>query len=95
MSSQFVSAVDLIYGVTLATEWKCLITDGDSSMDDVKDLKELWLKKYPDVTVFLASNPDKTEFRGTMISSDHNIDITANTIGSLIEQGEAFLRKVG
>ena len=86
--------LDLIYGVALTPEWKVEITDGEVTMKDLKELKEYWVAKYPAVLTVLWSNPEGNKFFGKMMVHEQSIDLAADTIGQLIAQGEAFLRKV-
>jgi hypothetical protein len=95
MSNHYMDVIDSIYGVAVTPEWKCTLIDGESPMEDLKELKEYWGKKYPEVLVILWSNPEGTAFKGKMMTSEHNQDISAYSMADLIDQGEAFLRKVG
>lgn len=61
---------------------------------ELDEIKTLWDSKYPNVMTTLWSNEDGTKYHGTMRTSEHHLDIWADTIGDLISQGEAFLRKV-
>lgn len=61
---------------------------------ELKEIKDYWGKKYPNVFITLYSNEDQTKFFGKMMGAQDNVDLQADTIGELISQGEAFLRKV-
>lgn len=61
---------------------------------DLKEIKDYWSKKYPNVLVNLWSNEYLTKFFGRMTASNESIDLNADSIGDLISQGESFLRKV-
>jgi hypothetical protein len=62
-------------------------------MSELKELKEFWNTKYPNIIVDLWSNHDNDRFFGKMISMTESIDLQASTIGEIIAQGEAFLRR--
>lgn len=61
---------------------------------DLKDIKDYWMKKYPNIDITLYSNEDESKFFGNMRGVQENIRLSADTIGELISQGEAFLRRV-
>lgn len=61
---------------------------------DLKEIKDYWSKKYPNVLVNLWSNEYLTKFFGRMTASNESIDLNADSIGDLISQGESFLRRV-
>ena len=63
-------------------------------MNDLSEIKDYWSKKYPNVLVNLWTNHDGDKYYGMMMASEQNVDLTADTLGQLIAQGEAFLRKV-
>ena len=58
------------------------------------ELKSYWEKKYPTVLTTLWNNQAGDKYFGLMSSAEHHVDLSADTIGELISQGEAFLRKV-
>jgi len=62
-------------------------------MDDLKDLKKYWNKKYPNIYVALWCNDDKSHYSGIMRSSSESLSLNASTMGELISQGEGFLRR--
>lgn len=62
-------------------------------MKDLKEIREYWHKKYPHVHVTLWSNQNGDKYYGKMISPDRNENLAATTLGQLIAQGEAFLRR--
>lgn len=62
-------------------------------MTDLKDLTAYWNRKYPSVTVRLWDNPSANQFLGQMISYKETFILNAKTMGDLISQGEAFLRR--
>ncbi len=64
-------------------------------MNDLSEIKDYWRKKYPNVLVNLWTNQDGDKYYGMMMASEQNVDLSADTLGQLIAQGEAFLRKVG
>ena len=61
---------------------------------ELQELKDYWSKKYPTILVNLWSNQDGTKHFGMMMASEQNVDLSADTIGELISQGEAFLRQL-
>lgn len=61
---------------------------------ELEEIKEYWNKKYPQVVITLFSDDSKKKYFGKMTSYDSFINIQAETIGDLINQGENFLRKV-
>ncbi len=63
-------------------------------MKDLSEITSYWNKKYPNVLVRLWINQEGDKYYGMMMSYDNNIDLCADTVGELIAQGEAFLRKV-
>jgi hypothetical protein len=62
-------------------------------MTDLEELRNHWMSKYPHVMVTLWENYKGDKFHGLITSGDLCRDITAKTIGELIELGEEFLRK--
>ena len=88
------SYLDLIYGVTQTPEWMIEITDGEVQMKEVKDLQKYWNEKYPNVHTILWSNQEGDRYYGKMMAHNKTGELSASTIGELISQGEAFLRKV-
>lgn len=61
---------------------------------ELKEIKDYWDKKYPRISIILYSNEAGNKFYGKMRSHDRAEDISADTIGELISQGENFLRKL-
>lgn len=59
---------------------------------ELKEIKDYWNKKYPNIFITLYTNQDGNKYFGKMMGAEDNIDLQANTIGELISQGEAFLR---
>jgi len=88
------SYLDLIYGVAQTPEWMVEITDGEVQMKELRDLKEYWNEKYPNVLTVLWSNQEGDMYYGKMMAHEKTGELAASTIGELISQGEAFLRKV-
>lgn len=64
------------------------------STTELKEIKDYWNNKYPNVFITLFSNQDGDKFFGKMMGPEETIDFTADTIGELISQGEAFLRRL-
>ncbi len=61
---------------------------------ELQEIKDYWTHKYPTIFITLYSNEDGTRYFGKMMAHDCSIDLSADTIGELISQGEGFLRKV-
>ncbi len=61
---------------------------------ELKEIKDYWAKKYPTIDITLYSNGDGCKLYGKMIAHNCSLDIQADTVGDLINQGESFLRKV-
>lgn len=61
---------------------------------ELQELKNYWTKKYPTIFITLYANEDGTKYFGKMMGAQENVDLSADTIGDLISQGEAFLRKL-
>lgn len=61
---------------------------------ELKEIKDYWGKKYPNVFITLYPNQDGDKFYGKMMGANETVDLSADTIGDLISQGEAFLRKL-
>jgi len=61
---------------------------------ELNEIKDYWSKKYPHIFITLYTNEDATKYFGKMMTHDASLDLNADTIGELIGQGEAFLRKV-
>ena len=62
-------------------------------MTELKELEEYWNGKYSNVSVSLWSNTEGDKYFGKMMGASESIDLFASTIGDLISQGEAFLRR--
>lgn len=61
---------------------------------ELMEIKEYWSKKYPNVDITLFPNQDGKRFFGKMMGAKETVDLSADTIGELINQGEAFLRRL-
>lgn len=59
---------------------------------DLKEIQDYWTKKYPHVATTLYPKHDGGRYRGKMMTHNANFDLSADTIGELISQGESFLR---
>jgi len=59
---------------------------------ELKEIKEYWDNKYPHVLVTLYPSHGDGKHRGKMIGPNGTVDLSADTIGELICQGEQFLR---
>jgi hypothetical protein len=64
------------------------------SATDLKQIKDYWNNKYPQVQVILWSDAEQDKYFGKMMAHNRNLDIEACTVGELINKGEFFLRKV-
>jgi hypothetical protein len=62
------------------------------AVTELKEIKDYWNKKYPNIFITLYANEDGTKYFGKMMGAEDNVDLSADTIGELINQGEAFLR---
>lgn len=61
---------------------------------ELKDIKDYWTNKYPHIAITLYPRIDGGKYCGKMMTDKASIDLSADTIGELISQGESFLRKV-
>lgn len=61
---------------------------------ELDDIRRFWQKRYPNIDVTLYSNEAGDKFYGRMRGAESTIDLSADTIGELISQGEAFLRRL-
>lgn len=59
---------------------------------ELNEIKDYWIKKYPTIDIVVYTNEQQSKFFGKMISYNSSIDLEADTIGDLINQGETFLR---
>lgn len=59
---------------------------------ELDEIKGYWDKKYPNIYVSLYSNQDGNKYFGRMMGTMDTVSLSADTIGDLISQGEAFLR---
>ena len=62
-------------------------------MTDLEEIIEYWKKKYPSIYVNLWPLANG-RFHGLMRNQDGTTELSADTIGELISQGENFLRVV-
>lgn len=60
---------------------------------DLKEIKDYWNKKYPTILVTLWSDEEANKYFGKMVTHNTTVDLRANTVGELINQGEFFLRR--
>lgn len=60
---------------------------------DLEDIKEYWANKYPHVAITLYPKHADGRYRGKMMTNNESLDLLADTIGELINQGEDFLRR--
>jgi hypothetical protein len=58
------------------------------------DLMEYWTKKYPNIHVSIYPHTEGQKYFGRMTTHSTSFDLSADTIGELISQGESFLRTV-
>lgn len=60
-------------------------------MTDIEEILEYWKKKYPNVYVSIW--PGTGKIQGIMRNHERSMELSADTIGDLISQGESFLRE--
>lgn len=60
---------------------------------ELQEIKEYWEDKYPQVQVNLWMNEDSGKYFGMMRGRITSMDLSADTIGDLIAQGESYLRR--
>ena len=63
------------------------------ALTELEEIKKYWTCKYPRVDIRLWANEFGTKYYGQMNSYESALDLEADTIGELINQGESFLRK--
>ena len=61
---------------------------------ELQEIKDYWSLKYPNIFITLYANEDNTKYFGKMMAVEDSVDLSADTIGELINQGEKFLRRV-
>ena len=61
---------------------------------ELQEIKDYWSLKYPNIFITLYANEDNTNYFGKMMAVEDSVDLSADTIGELINQGEKFLRRV-
>lgn len=61
---------------------------------ELQEIKDYWTSKYPNIYISLYSNNRGDKYFGKMMTADISLDLQADSIGELINQGETFLRKV-
>lgn len=64
------------------------------TVTELDDIRRYWVKKYPNIDVMLYANQAGDRYFGRMQGSESTMELIADTIGELIGQGEAFLRKL-
>lgn len=62
-------------------------------LTELEEIKQYWAVKYPRVDVTLWVNDKGCKYQGKISSYETSLDLRADTIGELINQGESFLRK--
>jgi len=72
---------------------KALSKDSGMSKKELKEINQYWNKKYPHIQITLWENAQNNKYFGQMITASSSMNLEANTIGDLINQGESFLRK--
>jgi len=63
-------------------------------MTELEEIVQFWQNKYPTMVVHIWPHQEGEKYRGKMICPNENHDLCADTIGELIAQGEAFLRRI-
>jgi hypothetical protein len=61
---------------------------------ELKEIKEYWGKKYPQVVISLQKSQYDGRYRANMMTNNDSIDFQAETVDELISQGESFLRRL-
>ena len=61
-------------------------------MTELNQIKEIWVKRYPDLSITLRQFETEGRILGILIRNGNSQDISANTISELINNGEKFLR---
>ncbi len=61
---------------------------------DLEEIRSYWQRKYPNISIILYPNDNGIKYCGRMMTSSSAVDLQANTIGDLINQGENFLRQL-
>lgn len=64
-------------------------------MRELDELLDYWKAKFPHVVVHMLPHQAGQKFRGKIISHNEQCDLCTDTLGELIAQGEAFLRRHG
>lgn len=59
---------------------------------ELEEIRRFWEKRYPNIEVTLYANEAGDKYFGRMRGAESTVELTADTIGDLIGQGEAFLR---
>jgi hypothetical protein len=60
---------------------------------ELKEIREYWTNKYPQIGITLYGKSGNGKYCGRMMTHNSSLDLSADTIGELISQGESFLRK--
>lgn len=61
---------------------------------ELKEIRDYWSNKYPNVAITLYPKADGGKYCGKMMTHNSSFDLSADTVGELISQGESFLRQV-
>lgn len=61
---------------------------------ELQEIRDYWVNKYPNITVTIYPRTDAGKYCGKMITHNSSFDLSADTIGELIYQGEIYLRQV-
>jgi hypothetical protein len=61
---------------------------------ELEEIRRFWAKRYPNIDVTLYTNSSGDKYYGRMRGAEAETQLTADTIGELIGQGEAFLRSL-
>jgi hypothetical protein len=59
---------------------------------ELEEIKSYWNKKYPTVDIIFYPKFDNGKYYGKMLTHNLSFDLSADTVGQLISQGEGFLR---
>ncbi len=60
---------------------------------ELKEIRDYWVKKYPNVDIVFYPRLDDGKYRGKMTAYHSGLSLQADTVGELISQGEKFLRE--
>lgn len=62
--------------------------------NELQEISDIWSNKFPNISISLWSNDDKTMYFGKIMTKETCFDWEAGSIGLLISLGEDFLRGI-